>query len=255
MTMNNTAYTKNYYDEFLQSSARSAKEIIPVIQELISPASVLDVGCGLGVWLKAWQENGVKIILGVDGDYIDTKQMLISKDHFISADLEKELQLPGKYDLVMSLEVAEHIKIESAGTFIRSLCNAGNIVLFSAAIPYQEGVQHVNEQYPGFWVNLFREHNFSPYDCLRERIWNNAEINYCYRQNMLFFVNDKYKEDYPLITKESRKVLPVIHPEHYEYKQRELTAYRKILRTPFHANLYFIKKFVKFLLAKVGLWK
>ena len=250
-----TDYTKKYFEEISLGSSISAMETIPVIKELIVPSSVLDVGCGIGAWLREWQNNGVNNILGVDGDYVDTNQLLISKECFITADLEKELRLPEKYDLVMSLEVAEHLKFESAETFIKALCSAGNIVMFSAAIPYQEGVHHVNEQYPGFWINLFRKHNFSPYDCLREKIWNNDKINYCYRQNILFFVDDKYKENYPLITKEYRKVLPVIHPEHYEYKQRELTAYRKILRTPFHANLYFIKKFVKFLLAKVGLWK
>ncbi len=255
ITMNKTAYTKHYFEEFSQSSTISAGETIPAIKELIEPTSVVDIGCGLGAWLSVWQKNGVKIILGVDGDYVDTNQLLISKECFLAADLEEELRLPEKYDLVMSLEVAEHINMESAETFIQSLCNAGNIVLFSAAIPHQEGVQHVNEQYPDYWINLFRKHNFFPYDWLREKIWNNTKINCCYRQNILFFVNDKYKENYPLITKESRKVLPVIHPEHYEYKQRELTAYRNILRTPFRANLYFIKKFAKFLLAKVGLWK
>ena len=252
---NKTDYTKKYFSDISTRSAISAEETIPVIREFIDPSSVLDIGCGIGTWLKAWQKNGVKTILGVDGDYVDTDQLLISKGSFMTADLEKDLQIPGKYDLVMSLEVAEHLNIESAETFISALCSVGNIILFSAAIPHQEGVHHVNEQYPDFWINLFRQHNFSPYDCLREKIWNNDKINICYRQNILFFVNDNFKETYPLITTTNRKVLSVVHPEQYEYKQRELAAYRKILRTPFHANFYFIKKYTKFLLTKVGLWK
>ena len=59
-----------------------------------------------------------------------------------------------KFDLVLSLEVAEHLPSECAEAFVESLVNLGPVILFSAAIPYQGGENHVNEQWPEYWVGV-----------------------------------------------------------------------------------------------------
>ena len=128
----------------------------------------------MGAWLSAWKEFGIKDIFGVDGDYIKEKELLIERENFLRADLEKGFKTTRQFDLVCCLEVAEHIQSNNADNFITSLCSLGDIILFSAAIPGQEGTLHYNEQYPDFWIELFAKHNFTAYDNIRQQVWTNA---------------------------------------------------------------------------------
>jgi hypothetical protein len=54
-------------EELLEEGAeRSANEVLPVVFEVVSPRSVVDVGCWLGTWLKVARELGVDDLLGID---------------------------------------------------------------------------------------------------------------------------------------------------------------------------------------------
>ncbi|MEP6596862.1 MAG: methyltransferase domain-containing protein [Ginsengibacter sp.] len=244
-------YQDNFFDFHLQDSINSAKEIIPLVLEYIKPASVIDVGCGVGTWLSIWEKHGVNDILGIDGSYV-YPELLIEKDRFIIADLEEGFKINRQFELVSCLEVAEHIRQRNAENFITSICNIGDIILFSAAIPGQEGTLHYNEQYPNYWIELFAKHNFTAYDCIRPQVWANAKISWWYRQNIMFFIRDNAKEKYPLIIKAQHSVLSMVHPELFKYKSMMVTDYEKILRNPFSALRYFagsylnkIKKLLK----------
>jgi 2-polyprenyl-3-methyl-5-hydroxy-6-metoxy-1,4-benzoquinol methylase len=109
----------------------SASEIVPIINQIIRPKSVVDVGCGLGTFLKVFKDQGVQRVLGIDGEWVD--KALLSKNisitEFIVADLEKEITINEKFDLAISLEVAEHISENSADLFIRSLTNISKVIL------------------------------------------------------------------------------------------------------------------------------
>lgn len=210
------------------------------------------MGCGTGAWLSVWQQHGVQDILAVDGDYITKDLLLIDPDHFLAADLEKEVPVNRRFDLVMSLEAAEHIRPEFAVNFIRTLCNLGDVILFSAAIPNQGGVLHYNEQYPKYWIDKFSEFGFSPYDCIRPEIWERNDIDVNYRQNILFFIKNEKSGLYPSITQKNNIVLPLVHPLHFQHKQDMIRSYQNILRTPFHTGWYFLKKYWNFLLSKLG---
>jgi SAM-dependent methyltransferase len=248
-------YNKEFFSLLSEISVKSAKEVIPLILKYFTPQSVVDLGCGTGAWLSIWEKYGVKDVLGIDGDYINESQLLIQKESFMNADLEYTIILTKKFDLAMSLEVAEHIKPEHAGDFIHSLCNMSNVVLFSAAIPHQGGILHYNEQYPDYWIKLFSQNDFSPYDCVRDKIWNNKNVNTCYQQNILFFVKNSEQDKYLLITGEKKAVLPLVHPELYELKQRVINDYKQIVKTPFHAGWFFFKKYCKLILKGLGLRK
>lgn len=243
-------YDASFFDKRAGTVLNSANAVIPVLIEFYKPHSVVDVGCGIGVWLSAWEKFGVNDILGIDGNYIDRNQLRISPDKFLAADLENKIEIGKKFDLAMSLEVAEHISPSAAKYFVATLCNLSDLVLFSAAIPGQPGVLHVNEQYPQYWVDHFTSMGYSSYDVLRERIWLNTAINAYYRQNMMFFVKDGSKNNYPAITGKQKKVLPLVHPDYLEEKQFQLEQYKKALRTPFHAIWYFMKCYGKKLLGK-----
>ncbi|MDQ6609947.1 MAG: class I SAM-dependent methyltransferase [Bacteroidota bacterium] len=234
-------YTKSYYQEIHFSSASSAKALVPLINEIIHPNSVVDVGCGTGIWLNEWEKYGVSDYIGLDGDYINKDQLMIPKEKFLHVNLDDGFQLPRKYELVVCLEVAEHIQSAAATKFVGSLCNAGDVILFSAAIPGQGGLNHLNEQYPDYWAKLFEQNGFSPYDYIRQQIWLNENIHACYRQNLLFYVRDEAKQKYPLLIKNGTSLIPIIHPHFYEDKKQEIAALNKILKNPLRIILFYIK--------------
>jgi SAM-dependent methyltransferase len=241
----NIGYTKKYYKEISENSVSSAREVVSVVLEFIKPGSVADVGCGPGVWLSEMKKKGITDILGFDGEYISDEQLVIDKKNFVRCDLEKEIPTNRKFDLVISLEVAEHIRPDYATSFIGSLCKLSDIILFSAAVPFQEGINHYNEQYPDYWATIFNKFEFTPYDCIREKIWFNKEVSFIYKQNIIFFVKNDAKQKYSLVVQNARPLLPIIHPELYEMKEYIIGSYKRVLRTPFHAAWHFIKAFFR----------
>jgi SAM-dependent methyltransferase len=215
----NKAYTAHFYEIHNKGARRSAKEIVPLVLELIRPGSVVDVGSGTGTWLSVFKESGIADFLGIDGDWVDRNALEIPADSFVSYDLTKAFQLDRQFDLVVSLEVAEHLPIECAETFIDSLMRLGNVILFSAAIPCQGGTNHVNEQWPDYWVNFFKQNEYIAIDCLRDRVWQNDLVEWWYAQNMLLFIRRDSLERYPHLRKEAEitatRKLSIVHPRSY----------------------------------------
>jgi len=161
--------------------------------ELVRPKSVVDFGCGTGTWLAVFSRYGVREILGVDGPWIDHELLEIPSDRFVARDLSKPFYLDRQFDLVLSLEVAEHLPPESAHGFLDSLTRLGPIVLFSAAIPYQGGTGHLNEQWPEYWASLFERRGFNAVDCIRRRVWENPAVEWWYAQNAILLVRDDFR--------------------------------------------------------------
>lgn len=77
---------------------------------------------------------------------VDKNLLKIPEEFFLGVDFDKPIDLPRKYDLAISLEVAEHLRASAADLFVQSPANLSGCVLFSAAIPLQGSENHVNEQ-------------------------------------------------------------------------------------------------------------
>ncbi|WP_100611967.1 class I SAM-dependent methyltransferase [Confluentibacter lentus] len=200
---------------------RDANIIVPEMIELLAPESVVDFGCGLGTFIHVFKRLGVNDILGIDGSWVN-KELLysyIEPNEFFESDLENIIILDKKYDLVLSLEVAEHLTEESATTFVENLINSGNAILFSAAIPYQGGQNHINEQWITFWEKKFLEHDFIIHDVIRPIFWDNPEIFWWYKQNLVLITHKDYKLKF---IKESVPMRNIVHYELYLLKSKEL---------------------------------
>lgn len=192
-------FTKDAYAGQQAGSLRSAEEIVPLIIDLVRPRSVIDVGCGVGTWLSVFQSAGIGDIMGLDGGHVDPRWLTISSERFQSCDLTLPVSLPRQFDLVVSLEVAEHLPGAVAAAFVKSLTRLGPVILFSAAVPQQCGFSHLNEQWPEYWASLFRNENYVAVDCLRHRLWDNERVEWWYRQNTVFFVRRDRLADYPAL--------------------------------------------------------
>ncbi|MBD0339499.1 MAG: glycosyltransferase, partial [Microcoleus sp. Co-bin12] len=217
-------YTRDFYQLIGEGTRSSAREIIPLLLDLLQPIlpkSVVDVGCGTGSWLAAFHKLGIADCLGIDGDYVDRTILQIPLNQFQSADLKQPLQINRKFDLAISLEVAEHLPATCAENFVNSLTQLAPVILFSAAIPFQGGVEHVNEQWPQYWVYYFQKNGYAVIDCLRKKIWNNDKVEPWYAQNILIFVKQEYLSGYPRLVNEYQNTdlnqLAIVHPKIYFY--------------------------------------
>jgi len=221
--MNKKDLTKKYYGERF-SSLKSAKIIVPLVLDLISPKSVVDVGCGTGEFLKVFLEKGIKDVLGIDGFWIEKRKLCIPQKFFKQGNLIHKISIDRTFDLAISLEVGEHLPKESAESFVESLTNLSKIILFSSAIPLQGGAGHINEQWPEYWVKLFKSKNYVLINCIRKKIWSNKEVNPWYAQNTFLFVEKNFLKDKPKLKKEFEKtnqeILSIIHPRIYLPKAR-----------------------------------
>ena len=228
-------YTSQFYAERKSGSSESAKVIVPLVLGLIQCSSVIDVGCGTGEWLSVFRENGVTDILGVDGDYVDRDLLGIPGDRFLSRDLNSGFNLDRHFDLAVSLEVAEHLPPEGGERLVESLTTLSPIVLFSAAVPFQEGTNHINEQWPDYWVEQFRRRDFVPLDCLRNKLWRHERIDWWYAQNIMFYVRRDELSKHPRLQEfyegEFSEPLPIIHPSLWLHKTSRVASLEAELAT------------------------
>jgi hypothetical protein len=181
-------YGKTFYMNASCISVNSANTILPIIFKYLPKiSSVVDFGCAEGVWLSEIIKMGIDDIKGLDGSWVDKARLKIPVSFFKEADFEQNIILDRKYDLAISLEVAEHLKKEAAKTFIKSITDTADFVLFSAAIPFQGGTSHINEQWPEYWNNIFNEYGFVANDFLRNAIWD-LDVSIYYKQNAILFL-------------------------------------------------------------------
>jgi hypothetical protein len=208
-------YNVEFYNNLQDGSYKSAKIILPLVLKILPPVnSAVDFGCGTGSWLAVLKELGVNEIKGYDGKWVEKNTLRIPPDCFTSAELDKEIILEKRYDLAVSVEVAEHLPGKSEKTFVKTLTDASDIVLFSAAIPYQGGENHINEQWQEHWYNIFDDFGYVGTDCLRSMIWDNSEIGFWYRQNIILYIR-KDIIDKINVPNKCGKVIDIVHPEMY----------------------------------------
>ncbi|MDG6935080.1 MAG: methyltransferase domain-containing protein [Nitrososphaerota archaeon] len=178
--MRRMSYSKRFYENSVSVTMASAEEIMPLIIKYFAPKSVVDVGCGIGSFLKVAMKMGVQDVLGIDGPWVTE---YIKGLPFLPHDLTAPLCVGRKFDVAICLEVIEHIPYKYPQVFVRSLPNLEPCKVFSVAIPFQGGTQHVNERWPTYCEELFRDHGLYQWDYIRWEIWDNQRIEPRYRQN------------------------------------------------------------------------
>lgn len=220
-----TPYTPQFHAGIAPGSRRSALRVLPIVFEMAPHESVVDVGCGTGAWLNAALQLGAAEVAGVDGDYVDRTQLEIPDACFVPSDLatttiERLRQHPAigsrTFDLCMSMEVAEHLPPQAAAGFVDLLCSLAPVVVFSAAIPFQGGTDHLNEQFPSYWVPHFARNGLLPFDVVRPRIWEDTNVEWWYRQNTLVFARQTAVPSGLKPGGAGRGTLDVVHPEQYQ---------------------------------------
>jgi SAM-dependent methyltransferase len=212
-----TAYSEAFFAQQRDVSRRSASVVVPMVLDLVGPRSVVDVGCGVGTWLSVVVENGISDVLGLDGEYVNRDRLLIPADRFLARDLRQIVRLERSFDLAFCMEVAEHIPPGSADNIVDTLTGLAPVIVFSAAIPFQGGIDHVNEQWPEYWAEKFKTRGFVGIDCLRRRLWNDPRVECYYAQNVALYAKPEGLAANGRLREMAGSGLPfgAVHPKQY----------------------------------------
>jgi hypothetical protein len=209
MSLYNTAF----YDAQSDISYASALKVVPILVDLLTPRSVIDVGCGVGTWLSVFESCGVSIS-GAEGPWVVSQSLRIHKKHIDVVDLNSSFNLEKKFDCAISLEVAEHLDSDRGEGFVADICKLSDTIVFGAAIPGQGGTDHRNERPQSYWVSLFRKHGFVVFDAVRPVIWNDEQIGPAYRQNILVYALEGSTAHQRLLGKNifTSAIYDIVHP-------------------------------------------
>lgn len=172
-----TTYDTEFFVGRSETVRLSAAFVVPVVCDMLEPLSVLDVGCGQGEWLETFKANGVRHAVGVD----------IAASEYLRHDLTEPLDLRVQFDLAVCLEVGEHLPEEAADTLVDTCVRHSGNVLFSAAVPGQEGKGHINCQPHEYWHQKFNERGYATLDAIRPLITHPA-VSPWYRDNIFLHV-------------------------------------------------------------------
>lgn len=222
-----TQYNHDFYADQSPGSTQSAEIVLPLVTDLLSPTSVVDVGCGVGTWLKVAQHMGIADVIGIDGAYARGVGLQIDDACFVAADLASAVpDLGRRFDLAMSLEVAEHLPPERSDSFVADLCSFADVVLFSAGVPTQLGTDHINLQPQSAWIRRFGDCGYRTFDIVRPHVWSNDHVEVFYRQNAFVHVNTA-RADLIAIAEQASVALPMItdaiHPQLVAFWERRAT--------------------------------
>ena len=223
-------YDWNFYKNRDEATRHSAHTILSLVLDGAPPiASAVDIGCGVGTWLSVLHERGVHDIQGIDGPWVQKELLKIPPGRFASCDLSQPIDMPRRFDLAISLEVAEHLPESKADSFVDALTGLADIVLFSAAIPGQGGTTHVNEQWQNYWAEKFSARGYEVHDIVRPAVWDDDRIPVWYRQNTLLFA----KRGVPIrgssagsSPSASRTALNLVHPVQFKAKDMDRLGVR-----------------------------
>jgi SAM-dependent methyltransferase len=190
------------------------RAILGFVHDLRKFKSVVDFGCGLGNWLHVARELGATETRGYDTPEIPAGARRLATTEFFAADLTRFIPVERRFDVAICLETADQLSPDAAVPLVKTLCAAADWVLFSAALPFQEGNHHAGENWMEYWAGLFSREKFLCYDILRSVFWRDRDIAFYLRQNTCLYVR-KDAQDALRARGFSPTVCPpsLIHPE------------------------------------------
>ena len=199
----NQVYSEDWFANRKEGAwYQDIRHFCEIAWEQFNPTSVADVGCGPGIYLKCFRELGSEATLGLEGSTNALRQATVPD--IILHDLREPFRHSQQYDLVLCIEVAEHIHSKYSAVLvgtIAGLCKPGGHVIFTAAPPGQGGIHHINLQPKTYWIDRFLSMGLSYSKELSEQLSNRLSFKVLswIRDNLMIFVKSSTSHEHEAI--------------------------------------------------------
>ncbi len=193
-----TGWTAEQHSVSLKEWCMAEPAVCALLASRAKINSVVDFGCGGGRWLAEFEKLGVTELVGVEPDPSMPEVWCIYGPKISSMhtlDATEPINFGRKFDLVICLEVIEHILPEGTDTLLDNLTRHGDCILFSGAQPEtvdepseREGKmiqQHINTHTEAEYIQMFAKRGYHYYPALTRKMrsisrepWYQMNISY-----------------------------------------------------------------------------
>ena len=197
MTVDYRIYDQKFFANTIKLESSTAKAVVKILIKNFKPKTVIDIGCGAGIYLREFQRAKVKI-LGYDGSPAARATSSVGSKIKLH-DLCQPLGLKKKFDLCLCLEVAEHLPANCANILLKSLTNLSNVIVFTAATLGQGPISigHINEQPHQYWINKFKKYQFNLEKNLTRNLRKEMEkkkVVWWISKNLMIFIKNEQEK-------------------------------------------------------------
>jgi SAM-dependent methyltransferase len=131
------------------------------IAEMHRPATVLDIGCGVGAYLAVFKALDTQTVLGVDG--LPAEATVLRNGEYTARDLAQPMDLARLFDVVVCVGVAQRLDAEHGEVLLDNITrHAGGLIVFSAAEPGQWGPRNINCRPIAYWLECWAARGWVP---------------------------------------------------------------------------------------------
>jgi len=164
---NDALYDSSYYDNYNgESYGRTDHwlsffgDIADNIVRSLRPQTVQEVGCAYGLLVESLRDRGVEAF-GMDvSEHAVSQARPDIRKYLSAASILKPLDR--HYDLIVSIEVIEHIKEEDCDLAIQNMCAAADSILIATTPDDFDDPTHFNVNAPLYWIKKFSQFGFEP---------------------------------------------------------------------------------------------
>lgn len=164
---------------------RSAAKLLARVLDMVPAFSILAVGSEQPAWLRAAQSIGISDLGGIALPGSPAEGGVETAGGFCSE--HGEFSLARKFDLVVFSGLLDRLTSGDHSTFLKSLVNHGDVILFIAPSPH-ECPPEKGGAWPEYWAKLFGKCDYFCCDVLRQMIWSDLGIVWNFRQNAILYV-------------------------------------------------------------------
>jgi hypothetical protein len=133
-----------------------AEEIVRTLK----PAKVFDAGCAMGLLVEALRDRGVEAF-GLDiSEYAVSNVRRDMRSYCRLGSIADRIE--GRYDVIMCVEVLEHLPEMEAKQAAVNLCAATDVILLSSSPAKLTEAPHTNVHPPIYWLQMFADLGFWP---------------------------------------------------------------------------------------------